>query len=49
MIWKTDYTGRFPRRPHWELDELERRCEEIVVPFLKARYVRRRCGFRPTR
>ena len=38
MIWKTDYTGRFPRRPHWELDELERRCEEIVVPFLKARY-----------
>jgi hypothetical protein len=38
MIWKPDYTGRFPRRPHWEIDELERRCEEIMVPFLEKRY-----------
>ena len=38
MIWKPDYTGRFPRRPHWECDELERRCEEIMRPFLEARY-----------
>lgn len=38
MIWKPDYTGRFPRRPHWEFDELERRCEEIMKPFLEERY-----------
>jgi hypothetical protein len=38
MIWKRDYTGRFPQRPHWELEELEHRCEEIVAPFLEARY-----------
>jgi Zn-dependent peptidase ImmA (M78 family) len=38
MIWKPDYTGRFPQRPHWELEELEHRCEEIVAPFLEARY-----------
>ena len=34
MIWRLDYTGRFPRRPHWEVDELERRCEEVMVPGL---------------
>jgi len=38
MIWRLDYTGRFPRRPHWEVDELERRCEEVMVPFLEGRY-----------
>ncbi len=38
MIWKPDYTGRFPRRPHWEIDELESRCEEVMTPFLEARY-----------
>jgi hypothetical protein len=38
MIWKPDYTGRFPRRPHWEIDELEQRCEAVMEPFLKARY-----------
>jgi Zn-dependent peptidase ImmA (M78 family) len=38
MIWKPDYTGRFPQRPHWEIDELEGRCEEIMVPFLEKRY-----------
>jgi hypothetical protein len=38
MIWKPDYTGRFPQRPHWEIDELECRCEEVMVPFLEGRY-----------
>src|SRR5271165_5149318 len=38
MIWRLDYTGRFPQRPHWEVDELERRCEEVMVPFLEGRY-----------
>jgi hypothetical protein len=38
MIWKPDYTGRFPQRPHWESDELERRCEEVMGPFLEGRY-----------
>jgi uncharacterized protein DUF955 len=38
MIMKPDYTGRFPERPHWEIDELERRCEEILTPFLENRY-----------
>ncbi len=38
MIWRPDYTGRFPQRPHWESDELERRCEEVMVPFLEGRY-----------
>jgi hypothetical protein len=38
MIWKPDYTGRFPQRPHWEVDELERRREEVMVPFLEGRY-----------
>jgi len=38
MILKPDYTGRFPERPHWEIDELEQRCEEILTPFLESRY-----------
>jgi Zn-dependent peptidase ImmA (M78 family) len=38
MIWKSDYTGRFPQRPHWELEELEKLCEERTLPFLTARY-----------
>jgi hypothetical protein len=38
MIWKIDYTGRFPKRPHWEIDELERLCEERMLPFLEARF-----------
>ena len=38
MIWKVDYTGRFPQRPHWEIEELEHMCEERILPFLEARY-----------
>ncbi len=38
MIWKIDYTGRFPQRPHWEVDELERLCGERTVPFLETRF-----------
>jgi Zn-dependent peptidase ImmA (M78 family) len=38
MIWKADYTGRFPQRPHWEIAELEQRCEAVMGPFLESRY-----------
>jgi Zn-dependent peptidase ImmA (M78 family) len=44
MIWKVDYTGRFPKRPHWKIEEFEALCEERTVPFLEARY-----GQTPTR
>ncbi|HVN90973.1 MAG TPA: hypothetical protein VMT61_14250 [Candidatus Binataceae bacterium] len=33
-----DRTGRFPARPHWEIAELEQRCEEVMLSFLRERY-----------
>jgi hypothetical protein len=36
MIW--DRTGRFPLRPHYEIDELETECEQIIASFLLTRY-----------
>jgi hypothetical protein len=30
-----DQTGRFPQRPHYEQDELDRECESIITKFLK--------------
>jgi Zn-dependent peptidase ImmA (M78 family) len=33
-----DKTGRFPARPHWEIEELERKCEEAITAFLEHRY-----------
>ncbi len=36
MKWVPDRSGRFPRRPHYAPDELDRECEEIVTTFLRA-------------
>jgi hypothetical protein len=33
-----DRTGRFRVRPHYELDELETECEQIITDFLERRY-----------
>ena len=37
-----DRTGRFKKRPYWEISELEQKCEETIIGFLRERY-----GFRP--
>jgi hypothetical protein len=36
--WIPDPTGRFPVRPHYELNELENECEQIITGFLERRY-----------
>jgi hypothetical protein len=33
-----DLTGRFPERPHYEIEELEQECERIMESFLLSRY-----------
>jgi len=33
-----DRTGRFPERPHYEIEELEEECERIIESFLLGRY-----------
>jgi len=33
-----DPTGRFPERPHYEIEELEEECERIMESFLLSRY-----------
>jgi len=33
-----DSTERFPERPHWEIAELEQKCEETITGFLVQRY-----------
>lgn len=33
-----DRTGRFPERPHYEIEELEQECEHIMESFLLSRY-----------
>ena len=33
-----DPTGRFPERPHYEIEELEQECERIMESFLLRRY-----------
>ena len=33
-----DRTGRFPERPHYDIDELEEQCERIITNFLEQRY-----------
>lgn len=35
MKWYPDPTGRFPQRPCYEGEELDRECEGIVAAFLK--------------
>lgn len=36
MKWLPDPTGRFPQRPYFENDELDRECEGVVTAFLRA-------------
>jgi hypothetical protein len=38
MRWVKDRTGRFGQRPHYEPEELDQQCEEIISEFLKRRY-----------
>ena len=33
-----DRTGRFKKRPYWEVSELEQKCEETITGFLRERY-----------
>ena len=33
-----DHTGRFPERPHYEIEELEDECERIITSFLERRH-----------
>lgn len=37
MKWVPDRTGRFGQRPHFDPDELDYECEQIVSSFLKER------------
>ena len=37
MRWYPDPIGRFPERPFYENDELDRDCETIITEFLMAR------------
>lgn len=37
MIWVPDKTGRFPRRPHYEVAELDHECEGIAETILLQR------------
>lgn len=40
MKWVADKTGRFPKRPHYDPDELDAECEQIVTLFLGQRHGR---------
>ncbi len=33
-----DSTGRFPKRPHWEIGELEQMCEKTITAFLRQHF-----------
>ncbi len=43
MKWVADRTGRFPQRPHYEMDEIDRECEQIVKAFLRKQRGRVSC------
>ncbi len=38
MRWYKDPTGRFPERPHWDGDELDADCENLISTFLCQRH-----------
>ena len=38
MKWVPDRTGRFPQRPHFEPQELDYECEDVVSAFLKDKH-----------
>lgn len=41
--WFADRSGRFPQRPHYEMEELDRECERLVNAFLRKKH--RRAGY----
>jgi len=41
--WVADRTGRFPQRPHYEMDEIDRECEQLVKAFLRKQRGRVSC------
>ncbi|HSH81989.1 MAG TPA: hypothetical protein VLA19_25975 [Herpetosiphonaceae bacterium] len=43
MKWVPDRTGRFPQHPHYEMDEIDRECEQIVKSLLRKRRGRASC------
>lgn len=38
MKWIPDKTGRFARRPYFDAEELDQRCEQAIVGFLVGKY-----------
>lgn len=38
MNWVPDRTGRFGERPHFDPEELDYECEQIIVTFLRGKY-----------
>lgn len=38
MRWVRDATGRFPRRPHYELPELESACADLLLELRRVRH-----------
>lgn len=38
MKWVQDRTGRFPRRPHYDPQELDYECEQVITNFLRRRH-----------
>jgi Zn-dependent peptidase ImmA (M78 family) len=38
VAWVPDRSGRFPKRPHYTQQELDRECESIVGRFLREKY-----------
>ncbi len=41
--WVPDRTRRFPQRPHYEMDEIDRECERVVKAFLRKQRGRPSC------
>ena len=37
MRWVRDLSGRFPKRPHYETDELDRACEDLIRQLWRSR------------
>ena len=38
MRWVADRTGRFLHRPHYDADELDHQCEQLIREFLQAQH-----------
>lgn len=36
--WYKDNTGRFPRRPHYDTEEIDAECEALIQSFLRKKY-----------